>query len=379
MSAGITLSDAIMALVAEKRAVGYKYHAEQRVLARFEAFSRSEFPGLDTLTEASVQGWISAARRRGVKPATLQGLAAPVRELARWLGRRGVAAYLLPGSALPRPVRYVPHIYTDRELAALVAFSFISPTTGGVSGPGQADEHAWTMHQLLRRALASARLGPIRRAHQMLEQRYAQLAAGGDFAAQLEQLYHAGQLDPGGAAAGWVAVMDRCLAAGRYDRCRAMITLLAELPVDQAGHSQCVYRVARADIGLGRWAEAQALLDSLPVESPHATLLQAELAFVRGEFGRAEFGRAEDLARAALGKAAGSMREGILRRLAVIELYRGRFSDAREHAHTGLGMAQADGDRTRMCRWNNMCSPRLSTSPATWMPRPAWWTVRSPN
>ncbi len=119
MSAGITLSDAIMALVAEKRAVGYKYHAEQRVLARFEAFSRSEFPGLDTLTEASVQGWISAARRRGVKPATLQGLAAPVRELARWLGRRGVAAYLLPGSALPRPVRYVPHIYTDRELAAL--------------------------------------------------------------------------------------------------------------------------------------------------------------------------------------------------------------------------------------------------------------------
>jgi integrase len=121
MSAGITLSGAITALVAEKRAVGYKYHAEQQVLARFEAFSRSEFPGLDTLTEASVQAWISAARRQGVKPATLQGLAAPVRELARWLGRRGVAAYLLPRSALPRPVRYVPYIYTDRELAALFA------------------------------------------------------------------------------------------------------------------------------------------------------------------------------------------------------------------------------------------------------------------
>jgi len=54
MSAGITLSDAITALVAEKRAVGYKYHAEQQVLARFEAFSRSEFPGMDTLTETSV-------------------------------------------------------------------------------------------------------------------------------------------------------------------------------------------------------------------------------------------------------------------------------------------------------------------------------------
>jgi integrase/recombinase XerD len=121
MSAAITLTDAIAALVGEKRAVGYKYHAEARVLARFEAFTRREFPGLDTLTEASVQAWITAARGRGVKPATLQGLAAPTRKLARWLGRRGVAAYLLPRAALPRPARYVPHIYTDAELAALFA------------------------------------------------------------------------------------------------------------------------------------------------------------------------------------------------------------------------------------------------------------------
>jgi integrase len=121
MSAGLTLAEAITDLVAEKRAVGYKYHAEAQVLARFEAFCRSEFPGLDTLTEASVQAWIVAARRRDVRPATLQGLAAPVRELARWLGRRGVAAYLLPRSALPRPARYVPHIYTGQQLAALFA------------------------------------------------------------------------------------------------------------------------------------------------------------------------------------------------------------------------------------------------------------------
>lgn len=121
MSAAITLAGAIAALVGEKRAVGYKYDAEARVLARFEAFTRREFPGLDTLTEASVQAWITAARGRGAKPATLQALAAPIRELARWLGRRGVAAYLLPRAALPRPARYVPYIYTDAELAALFA------------------------------------------------------------------------------------------------------------------------------------------------------------------------------------------------------------------------------------------------------------------
>jgi integrase/recombinase XerD len=120
-STGLSLAGAITALAAEKRAVGYKYDAEERVLNRFEAFCRIEFPGLDTVTRASAEAWITAARRRRVQPATLQSLAAPVRELARWLGRRGTAAYVLPPRTLPRPARYVPHIYTDQELADLFA------------------------------------------------------------------------------------------------------------------------------------------------------------------------------------------------------------------------------------------------------------------
>ena len=96
----MSLAAAITALAAEKRAVGYKYDAEERILTRFEAFCREEFPGLDTVTKASAEAWIAAGRRRGVRPATLQGLAAPVRELARWLGRRGTAAYVLPARTL---------------------------------------------------------------------------------------------------------------------------------------------------------------------------------------------------------------------------------------------------------------------------------------
>jgi integrase/recombinase XerD len=117
----MTMTGAITALVAEKRATGYKYDAEERLLARFAAFCRARFPGLEAPDRDSVEAWITAARERGVRPATLQGLAAPVRELARWLGRQGVPAYVLPAGALPRPARYVPHIYTDRELAALFA------------------------------------------------------------------------------------------------------------------------------------------------------------------------------------------------------------------------------------------------------------------
>ena len=182
-----------------------------------------------------------------------------------------------------------------------------------------------------------------------MEERYRELAASGDFTAQLEQIYHAGQLDPAQGAAGWVAVMDRCLAAGRYDRCRALITLLADLPGGQAERSRFTYRVARADIGLGRWAEAESLLDSLPGGSAHGTLLRAELAFCRGDLARAE-----ELAETALGQATGPLRAGFLFRLAEIELYRGRFDDAREHARSGLELARAAGDQVRACRWTNL-------------------------
>lgn len=46
------MAGAIAALVAEKRAVGCKYDAGERVLARFAAFSASQSPGLDAPTLA---------------------------------------------------------------------------------------------------------------------------------------------------------------------------------------------------------------------------------------------------------------------------------------------------------------------------------------
>jgi integrase/recombinase XerD len=118
-----TMAEAITALIAEKRATGYKYDAEERVLTRFTTFCADRFPDQQAPTRAAVEAWLEAARGRGVTPATLQSLAAPVRELARWFGRRRVSAYVLPAGTLPRPARYVPHIYTDSELAALFARS----------------------------------------------------------------------------------------------------------------------------------------------------------------------------------------------------------------------------------------------------------------
>src|SRR4051794_18239196 len=98
----MAMTEAITALVTQKRAVGFKYVAEERVLARFAAFCRAEFGGLQAPTQASVEAWIAAAHRRGVRPATAQTLVAPVRELARWMHRQGIPAYVLPTGTLPR-------------------------------------------------------------------------------------------------------------------------------------------------------------------------------------------------------------------------------------------------------------------------------------
>ena len=61
MTDEIELADAITGLVAEKRALGYKYVSEERALARFEAFCAREFPGVATVTRASVEAWIACA------------------------------------------------------------------------------------------------------------------------------------------------------------------------------------------------------------------------------------------------------------------------------------------------------------------------------
>ena len=65
MSPAVTMAGAITALVTEKRATGYMYDAEERVLARFAAFCASQFPGLEAPDRASVEAWIAAARQRG--------------------------------------------------------------------------------------------------------------------------------------------------------------------------------------------------------------------------------------------------------------------------------------------------------------------------
>ncbi|MFC5834366.1 ADP-ribosylglycohydrolase family protein [Nonomuraea insulae] len=210
----------------------------------------------------------------------------------------------------------------------LIAFSFISPLRGGTSsGTG-----AYTMHNILRRSLRNVRPSEVRKAHKALTEHYGERQ---EFTAELEAAYHLSQLDPSQGVTAWVTLMDRSLATGRFDRCRALAGLLSELRIERdEDRGRCLYRVARAYLGLGRWNQADALVDGLPQGSAHAELVRAEVAFCRGDFERAEA-----LAQAALSLAEGNARQGFLFRLAEIELYCGRFADGRQHATEGMNTA----------------------------------------
>ncbi|MFG1711237.1 ADP-ribosylglycohydrolase family protein [Nonomuraea sp. M3C6] len=215
---------------------------------------------------------------------------------------------------------------SDRSaFSKLTAFSFIAPLRGGTaSGSG-----AYTMHNILRRSLQNVRPAEVRRAHEVLARHYGERE---EFTAELEAAYHLSHLDPAQGVAAWVALMDRGLATGRFDQCRALAGLLSELRIDRdEDRGRCLYRVARAYLGLGRWNQAEALLNGLPQRSAHAELVRAEVAFCRGDFERAE-----RLAQAALALSEGDAREGFLFRLAEIELYQGRFRDGRRHATEGM-------------------------------------------
>jgi len=104
----------INGLIEQKRTLGYKYGSEPAVLKRFDEFCRANYPGDEAITQEIMTAW--AAKRPNERPATLQNRLTPVRELAKYMARLGMEAYLMPKGLMPRKQKYVPHIYSNDEL-----------------------------------------------------------------------------------------------------------------------------------------------------------------------------------------------------------------------------------------------------------------------
>lgn len=109
------LAPYISDLIAQKHLLGYSFAYGELALKWFDEFCSENYPQESTITRAMGLAW--AVRRPTEKPVSTAKRLAPVRELAKYMLRKGVDAYVIPDEFVKQPeVRYAPHIFTDKEL-----------------------------------------------------------------------------------------------------------------------------------------------------------------------------------------------------------------------------------------------------------------------
>ncbi|MSS59535.1 tyrosine-type recombinase/integrase [Erysipelotrichaceae bacterium Oil+RF-744-GAM-WT-6] len=105
-------------LIQEKRAIGYKYESEEKRFREMDGFFFRTGATEPALTKEMVI--LYTEKRPNETKQTRNGRIGAIRELARYMTRTGNEAYIcppLPAGSYAR--EYVPHIFTNQELAAI--------------------------------------------------------------------------------------------------------------------------------------------------------------------------------------------------------------------------------------------------------------------
>jgi len=107
----------IEGLIMQKHALGFPYLGSEDYLRQFDKMCLSEFPNETELTKEIGQKWGTV--RDTEKRASFQNRMAPIRELAKYMLRLGIDAYIVEPVTIPEQVRRpIPHIFNDSELTA---------------------------------------------------------------------------------------------------------------------------------------------------------------------------------------------------------------------------------------------------------------------
>ena len=109
----------IEGLIEQKKSIGYPYDTSARILKSFGIFCANHYPNEATLTKEIAMHW--AERRPDEHANWLLRRITPIRQLAKYMNRIGIEAYIIPPGIPAKQVRYVPHIFTDQELRAFFA------------------------------------------------------------------------------------------------------------------------------------------------------------------------------------------------------------------------------------------------------------------
>jgi len=103
-------------MIAYKKGLGYSEATYRYYLRDFDSFCADIFPNESELTQEVVINWCRKRNSESIN--SLNRRLATVRELGRYLRSIGISAYIMPPKMTAAPTRYVPHIFTDRELSS---------------------------------------------------------------------------------------------------------------------------------------------------------------------------------------------------------------------------------------------------------------------
>ncbi len=106
-------------LIEQKRSIGYPYDSSAQKLKAFSVFCMNHYPDETILTKKIAMHW--AERRQDEHVNGLMRRITPIRQLAKYMNRIGIDAYIIPPGIPGKQTKYVPHIFTDEELQAFFA------------------------------------------------------------------------------------------------------------------------------------------------------------------------------------------------------------------------------------------------------------------
>lgn len=108
------LAPYMIGLIKQRQAIGYKYGMQIDMLIRFDEFCAEFFPDEITITKAMLDIW--ATKKSYEAPGTLRNRVTVISHLAKYMSSLGVEAYVYPTNELPKEPKYIPHIFSEKEL-----------------------------------------------------------------------------------------------------------------------------------------------------------------------------------------------------------------------------------------------------------------------
>jgi integrase/recombinase XerD len=109
----------IEGLIEQKKSMGHPYDTSARRLIAFGVFCMNNYPDETILTKEIAMHW--AEKRQEEHVNGLMRRITPIRQLAKYMNRLGINAYVIPPGIPGKQIRYVPHIFTDQELLTFFA------------------------------------------------------------------------------------------------------------------------------------------------------------------------------------------------------------------------------------------------------------------